>query len=284
MKPIIIYSLLLFLASNSLLSQDTVTIYYNKDWNIIPAKKGAAFYRKAYYDANKVWIANDYFINNKIQMSGSYKSKGSEIKQGHFIYYHENGQKLSEGNYLNDKSDGIWTTWYENGEKNTEGKYRNEVPEGNWCTFYDNGQKKTEGAYLAGKATGTWKFWHETGEKKSEGKFVNNEKEGLWNYWYPTGQLSGVENYSKGMIVSTTCYFKNSKVNYKGFYVNGRPQGEWTYWNVDGRMVFKGNFNKGQKEGQWTRYFREGEMKITYKNGMPVLEVPGGIYRNQKET
>jgi uncharacterized protein len=284
MKPIILYSLFLFLASNSILSQDTVTIYYDKDWKEIPGKKGAAFYRKAYMNPNKAWIANDYFINNKIQMSGSYKTKGSEIKQGHFVYYHENGQKLSEGNYLNDKSDGIWTTWYENGHKNTEGKYINEVPEGNWSFWYENGQKKSEGEFIAGKNEGKWEYWYETGEKRSEGKFINSDKEGSWNYYFTNGQLSSVEIYRKGLIISAIGYFENSKINYKGNYLNGKLQGEWTYWNADGRVVLKGNFNKGEKVGEWIRFFREGEMKIIYKNGMPVEEVPGGIFRNQKET
>ena len=60
------------------------------------------------------------------------------ISDGKFIYYYENGQKSSEGNYKDGKAVGLWTYWYENGEKEIEGSYKDGVPTGIW-TFWKDG-------------------------------------------------------------------------------------------------------------------------------------------------
>jgi uncharacterized protein len=237
----------------TLFSQDTLVIYFDKDWNKISNKDVAVYYRNAFIDSNKTWIVNDYYMSKQIQKTGSYKSKKLKTRQGHFIYY------------------------YENGKLESEGKYSTGNREGDWIYYYDNGEKKAEGIYIASLAEGIWEYWHESGEKKAEGKYYNDNKEGIWNYWYTNGQLKNVETYTKGEITSIIGYFENGKINYKGDYIKEVKQGEWTYWNVDGRIFFKGAYTDGNQDGEWIRYFPEGDVKIFYVHGVPQGKTLGGM-------
>jgi uncharacterized protein len=249
--------LLLSVVTVFLCAQDTITIYYDKDWKEISNKYDASFYRKAFVDSNKIWTVHDYYISGNIQMIGAYESNKLEDKQGHYIYFYENGQKESEGNYLDNKRDGVWSYWYE------------------------NGQKKSEGMNVGNKAEGLWEYWYESGEKKSEGKFLNDQKDGTWNYWYTNGKLQFVETFKKCVMSYSEGYFENGVMKYKGNFVNGKEQGLWTIWNSDGRISFQGNLNNGLREGVWIRYFGDSEMKIVYNKGVIVGEQPGGIIRRE---
>ena len=47
------------------------------------------------------------------------------------IFWHENGQKKSEGLYIILSRTGLWTEWYENGQKKSEINYKNGKVSGN---------------------------------------------------------------------------------------------------------------------------------------------------------
>ena len=49
-------------------------------------------------------------------------------KEGHWVYWHWNGRKEMEGDYINGKKDGIWTIWDEFGEIIERARYKNGVP------------------------------------------------------------------------------------------------------------------------------------------------------------
>jgi uncharacterized protein len=253
MKVLLPFPLLFLLLNQSVCAQDTLRVYYDKDWNEIRNKDEAEFYRKAFWDNNHIWTVEDYYKSHRIQMTGSYKSKDMKLKQGHYVYYHENGNKSSEGNYVNDKAQDLWTIWY------------------------DNGQIKSKGNYVEDKLEGRWEYWYETGQKKSAGGYLKGEREGLWQFWYKSGPTEAEETYRKGVVVSATGFFENGMLQYKGGYVNGERQGEWVYWNVDGRMFLKGKFAMGRRAGEWVRIFPDGEMKLNYKNGMLENKIQGGI-------
>ena len=63
-----------------LYAQDTVTVYYDKDWKEIQEKEHASYYRKAFVE-NNIWKVNDYYMSYKLQMTGTYPSKKFDIRQ-----------------------------------------------------------------------------------------------------------------------------------------------------------------------------------------------------------
>src|SRR4029079_18928061 len=62
----------------------------------------------------------------------SARSQSSGLRDGHWIDYHPNGTKQSEGDYVRDVQDGKWTWWYANGNKEMEGAFVKERREGEW--------------------------------------------------------------------------------------------------------------------------------------------------------
>jgi antitoxin component YwqK of YwqJK toxin-antitoxin module len=62
-----------------------------------------------------------------------------------------------------DQKHGLWTWWYSNGQKYSEGRYVEDEPIGKWVFWHANGQKQMNGEYVAGVQTGKWTWWREDG-------------------------------------------------------------------------------------------------------------------------
>lgn len=281
MKNISVYFLFFYLVLNSAQAQDTIIVFYDEDWKEIKNEKEAIFHRKAFKDSNNVWVAYDYYNSNNIQMVGSFKSKKCRVKQGHFVYYHENGEKSSEGTYINDKNEGIWSYWYENKQKRSVGRFLNGKNNGNWNYYYENGHKKSEGNFVNNLHIGEWIYYDEDGIKKTTGSFLANERDGEWLYYYKSGKLKDKEFYSKGLINKAEGYFDNGTKSYSGNFEQGKPNGNWTYWNSEGRITLSGDLKNGMKDGAWIRYFSKSEMKLYYNKGVLEGKQLGGIVKNK---
>ena len=263
-------------------AQDTLISYYNKDWTKITDKNQASYYRKAVFDGKSLWTTYDYFMNNKIQMIGTYKDKKLLIKQGHFIFYYENGKKQSEGDFENNKNEGQWTYWFENGQKKSEGKFEKDLRQSTWIYWHENGQKKSEGLYVNNNEEAKWFFWFDSGEKSAEGKYLKGVKDATWQYLYKTGQIETEEVYKSLGLTSIVGYFENGSIKYKCGNVTGNGDGEWTYWNIDGKIFLQGTLKNQLKVGEWTRFFANGEsLKVYYENGTLVSKQLGSIYKNK---
>ncbi len=258
---IIHLSIILFVFSASVLSgQDTAAIYFNKDGAVTTNSGQAAYYRKWIKGTNSAepWKAYDYFMNNKLRMIGTYTLNELNSRQGHFVYFFENGQKKSEGAFKDNKAEGRWKYWYENGAKDGEGIYH------------------------ADKREDKWIFLHENGTKKSEGEYLYNQRTGVWKFWDQKGQLDLEENYYKGQIAFTRWYHENGSKKAEGNYLNEKKTGEWVYWDYDEKVYLKGNYLNGVQHGEWTRYFENAQsMKVYYENGVVKDKKLGGIARKE---
>jgi antitoxin component YwqK of YwqJK toxin-antitoxin module len=62
--------------------------------------------------------------------------------------WYETGQKMIEGNFKDEKEEGIFTRWYENGKKESKGMYRNGEQEGEWTYYNKEGRIKEVKDYL----------------------------------------------------------------------------------------------------------------------------------------
>lgn len=59
--------------------------------------------------------------------------------------------------------EGVWVSWYENGNKNSQGTYVNGQWQGVYRVWYPNGSLHYTGEYDHGKRVGVWKFYDSTG-------------------------------------------------------------------------------------------------------------------------
>jgi len=116
----------------------------------------------------------------KILYKKGYEGIYINREEGYWIYWYENGQKESEGNYKDGKKDGFWIYWYENGQKDLEGNYKNGKKDGFWISWYENGKlnemKESEGIWEYGKQDGFWVFWDKDNKKELEEYWENGKK------------------------------------------------------------------------------------------------------------
>lgn len=141
-------------------AQDSLLIYVDSLWKEVP-NENATFYRKLTKNA---WLVNDFYLSGQIQMSGTYKSKRLKKKQGHFIYYYENGQKESEGDFINNKKEGEWNYWYKTGKIDKKGNYVKNKYDKEWQFYFESGQISAKENYNKGKLV-DHQFWNEDGSK-----------------------------------------------------------------------------------------------------------------------
>ncbi len=69
------------------------------------------------------------------------------VKEGPYIAWNDNGQKMYEGEYINGNRIGLWTYWHENGLKDCEAEYKDGILHGRWSSWYESGLKKEECKY-----------------------------------------------------------------------------------------------------------------------------------------
>jgi hypothetical protein len=68
-----------------------------------------------------------------------------------------------------------------------EGNFKNDKPEGLWKSYHENGQLWEEGNFKDGKKEGLWKMYYENGQLWEEGNFKDGKKEGLLKGYYENG-------------------------------------------------------------------------------------------------
>jgi len=112
--------------SKGQVSQDT--IYFNKDWDKV-CHNNAKYYR-IIEKLNTHFIVRDYYINEQLQMVGSYISINPEIKDGEFTWYKKNGKVLSVGHYINNMANGSFMSFRKNGNIFLKETYINDTLNG----------------------------------------------------------------------------------------------------------------------------------------------------------
>ena len=98
-----------------------------------------------------VWRGSlQYKKYTNVPFTGEIKGKGWGRVQngkriGPWIWYHENGQVMYEGTYMDGKQVGHWIQYYSNGQLSSKGTYMNGKREGPWAVYDSNGQKYLKG-------------------------------------------------------------------------------------------------------------------------------------------
>ena len=84
------------------------------------------------------------------------------------VNYWENGQKLSEVQYFNEKRDGSCKYWYKTGQLMSSGLYKNGKMYGPFISYYENGKIESESIIKNGVEE--LKFYDKEGNLLPEGE------------------------------------------------------------------------------------------------------------------
>ena len=189
---------------------------------------------------------------------------------GYNVFYYENGQKSSEGNFLNGKPEGYWKNYFETGVLKSEGNRKNHELDSIWLFYYENGLLK---------------------EKV---QFSNSIKQGLSYEYSEEGFLLAQYPYENDTINGVADFYFNdvNRVQFEKPYMAGVLEGVGYEYDRDGRIITILNYEKGVaksmqfinrfnpknlRTGLWIEYYEditdkkvkqiEGRYKDDLKNG-----------------
>jgi antitoxin component YwqK of YwqJK toxin-antitoxin module len=81
------------------------------------------------------------------------------LLHGQVKFYHAKGYLEEVGQYNHGKKDGIWIQYAANGQKLGEAFYKEGQKDGIWTVWDEQGTKRYHMVYSMGKKIDTWKMW-----------------------------------------------------------------------------------------------------------------------------
>jgi antitoxin component YwqK of YwqJK toxin-antitoxin module len=152
---------------------------------------------------------------------------GSKMKQGMWMIFDATGTKIVEqGNYVNNKKEGVWIRTYPNGKTKHEITFVNGVANGPAKFYFEDGQLWEAGTWVIDHWTGSYEMYHPNG-KKAYDWFYNN-----------SGKRTGTQKY----------YHDNGKLKYSGNWENGKTVGNLKVYDEKGSLVAERVYEDGKFE------------------------------------
>jgi antitoxin component YwqK of YwqJK toxin-antitoxin module len=161
----------------------------------------------------------------------------SSQSSGPRTYYYESGEKMSEGELVNNKEEGLWSYWHLSGPLQASGNYKDGIQTGEWQWYNEEGNVVKKGSYKNGMEEGLWLVYHPTGIVSDSGSFSQGRENGEW--------ISKAEN---GTII------------FRGRYERSKLEGECFSFYADGTPSSKGLFAKGIRTGRWQFWHENGKL------------------------
>ncbi|MCX6285649.1 MAG: hypothetical protein NTY96_00865 [Bacteroidetes bacterium] len=161
-----------------------------------------------------------YYTNGKLKTNSVLSDEG---KTARTVTYANNGRKIAEGKYMNEKKDSIWRYYSDyDGVMLSEESYNSGVKNGVFRTFYSKGTIAELIHYREGKKEGEWVQYFEDGKLKFKGSYAGDEKDGPFTGYYPNG-----------------------KINLSGAYKAGHKDGAWIIYEENGDVMRSEKYFEG---------------------------------------
>lgn len=153
--------------------------------------------------------------------------------------------KVEEGEYLDNRKEGVWKKYWPSGTLKTEISYSSGKPKGKYSVYYKNGQLEEVGNWNKNKNTGEFKRFYENGNPQQEFFFSDNGKRnGVQKYFYENGQLEVIVSIINGKEDGVMKrYYENGKLKEEKTMTGGvlSPNGIKSYDKNPKPYVAKSN-------------------------------------------
>lgn len=183
-------------------------------------------YHGQFKDDKPVGIFTYYYVSSKIKAVITYSSNS---ERAFAEYFHENGQQMSRGVFINMKKDSIWLNYTVDGKLTSSESYKDHQLDGKKVVYYltnkDDKQQRCSFTciYKQGVLHGEFVKYFESGALMEKGMYVGGKKEGVWDHYYPGGTKESIERYKNGIRHGWTISYENSGKEYaKTYYFNGQ--------------------------------------------------------------
>ena len=216
--------------------------------------------QKFFQDTNNIKHEESSRYNN-----GRYKYKGekfiNEKKQGHWVWYFENGNKDQEGLYEYHFQNGYYCFYHETGHLETEMIMNYGKIQGVQRWYYEDGNLKAEVTKVDGLAEGTYTDYYPSGQIQWTCNYLNNEKDGIQANYHENGEFQSEVKYKNGKTAGNydyVEYYANGQIDIEGEIIAGKEEGIWISYYENGQIKFEGEYIQGEREGYWVGYFING--------------------------
>lgn len=185
------------------IAQDTIKVFYDKNWNVIDNNKDAQFFSVIVpTESSDNFKIADYYISGQIQMTTVFKVLSDSIdwtkiytskynhavKNGPCTWYFPTGLKQELVTYKMGKLHGKGNEWYSNGNLRTEANFSNGIAEDTVYMYFETGQLKRKYFMFEGKVKGLYQEWYENGQIKLSTEMNQDFFEGKFKSWHENGQ------------------------------------------------------------------------------------------------
>lgn len=189
------------------------------------------------------------YISGKVLSEVIYKNGK---KEGYFFANNFNGGLEIEGNFVDDKKNGVWTKYNRDRKIILEETYHQGILEGEYNKYYDTGSIKESGTYINGYLEGTVEIYNENSNLIRKINYIKGKKEGKSESYYSDGKLLNEEYYRNNILNGEFKeYSREEKVTLIGKYSNGMRSGEWKGFDETGKNTDTFLYNEnGQLNGK----------------------------------
>ncbi len=195
-------------------------------------------------EGNKHGPWKTYYSSGKLKSDGTYKNG---IPVGVFKYYYELNGNIKM--ILKHKGDGINAyaeVMNEDGIKMAEGNYKNQRKDGEWKYYNTRGDLSIKESWKDGKREGTTYKYYPSGNVLEQFEFKNDVKDGVWKQFYSDRVIKAEGTYVNGKLNGVAkFYHANGKVEFEGQYVDDFKEGVWIKLDPYGKLLKKIEFRKG---------------------------------------
>jgi TonB family protein len=151
----LIFLLLIFFTTLQIYSQQMPEPqYYDKENKRVYLKEDAAYYKLVFHDTSDSSMVRveEYSLADKLESIGNI-SVEKNTKEGKWIFYHNNGKKRLEGNFVDGKDEGKFLKWYLDGNLRSETNYKNNEYHGRMIWYFPNGAVQRNSMFVEGEET-----------------------------------------------------------------------------------------------------------------------------------
>lgn len=165
-------------------------------------------------------------------------------REGKVIFNKPDGTIFVEGEYKNDKKDGIWK-YYPNGFLEKEQEFKNGIYHGKSSNYAPNGKIINTTTYVNGKKEGDFLEYYDSGKLWSTTKYVNNKIDGELKIYYPSGSLYMTSLYKNDSRTGPIIYYyENGNLLLEGNFIKDKPTGIWKFYGIDQKVKYEGKFEE----------------------------------------
>ncbi len=137
-------------------------------------------------------------------------------------------QVVEEGEYLDNRREGLWKKYYPTGDLRSEITYSENHPFGYYKTYYPNGNPEEEGYWKGNRNTGEFKRFHDNGKIAQDFNFNSRGKrDGIQKYFYDTGKPQLTVEVENGIAHGTyLSYYPDGKKKEEKRITNGEVEAQ----------------------------------------------------------